>query len=253
MSLISEGLKKAHLETLRQDRENRRQYFSPGRSDVPSGRSSRVLLFGAAMLGAILAAGGTAAWITGARAGTQSAMTADQSDNASPGSTNGTVDSQPLGPVTVTGGTIVEPLLTSVDAVPEAAPATREPAQPIRSIPASMVPAPRNTSVPERTADVEQRPAAVEPSVTKVESTARAGPKRREGLVDGESYASPVRSPGGGEVRLSGISSSKGQALAIINGSVVREGDEVGAFVVEKIERGRVQLRHVDVRFWLGY
>jgi hypothetical protein len=251
LSLISEGLKKAHLETLRQDRENRRQYFGPGRTDVPSGRSSRVVLFGAAMLGAVLAAAGTAVWITGAREDTQAALSADHSGNASGAITAGTIDSQPMGPVTVTEGTVVEPQ-PRADALPERL-ATREAAPPTPGIPAAMIPAPRNTADPERTADVEQSPAVVEPPVAKRESPVRAGPKRRDGLVDGESYASPVRSPGGGEVRLSGISSSKGQALAIINGSVVREGDEVGSFVVEKIERGRVQLRYADVRFWLGY
>ncbi len=255
MSLISEGLKKAHLETLRQDRENRRQYFSPGRSDVPSRRSRRGAILAAAFGGAILAAAVTAAWISNVRADFSSARGAETAKTTSmdrEAATAGTIDAEPRGPVTMTAGTVVD---APRDATTTVAPNEAGRLAPIveaRSIPTPAVSAPRSKSTSEPAAS-DSRAAVAESSEIPREPAERSGPARHEGLVNGESYASPVRSPGGGEVRLSGISSSKGQSLAIINGNIVREGEAVGPFVVEKIERGRVRLRYVDIRFWLSY
>ncbi len=77
--------------------------------------------------------------------------------------------------------------------------------------------------------------------------------RRRDSLKDGETYASPIKAPGGVEVSLSGISSARGESVAIMNGNVVRAGSAVGPFVVEAIERGRVQLRYIDVHIWVTY
>jgi hypothetical protein len=252
LSLISQGLKKAHLETLRQDRENRREYFSPAHSDLPSRHSSRGLLLGAALLGAVLAAAATAAWVSRPREGTQTSISVPSPANASGDNTSATIASRPLGARAADEGTAVEQQ-ESGGVVAEQGLATRQAAPPARSIPPSTIPAQRNPPAAEKTAEVEQSPVVVKAPVAKRESPVPARPKRREGLVDGESYSSPVRTPGGGEVRLSGISTSMGQSLAIINGSVVREGEQVGPLVVEKIERGRVRLRYGDVRFWLSY
>lgn len=84
---------------------------------------------------------------------------------------------------------------------------------------------------------------------------APAPPRRasRDQFVDGETYGSPIRGPFGTELVLSGISSTRGGSLAIINGNLLRAGATVGPFVVEEIEPRRVRVRYVDVRFWLTH
>jgi hypothetical protein len=71
--------------------------------------------------------------------------------------------------------------------------------------------------------------------------------------VDGRTYASPLQGPLGSELVLTGISSVRGDSVAIINGQLVRAGASVGPFGIETIEPGRVRVRYVDVRFWLSY
>jgi hypothetical protein len=249
LSLISEGLKKAHLETLRQDRENRREYFSPGRSDVPPRRSKRGSVLAAALGGAILAATVTATWISNVRAESSSALASPA--RPAPG------EREPAKADTVAAAPESTPVMAARDSVdvpsgPKGSASEKRISNtetPITPAPAPS--APESTSAPEPASEPREKVAGVS-----ADSRGPAEPRgrsRREGLVNGESYASPVRSPGGGEVRLSGFSSSGGQSVAIINGNVVREGESVGPFVVEKIERGRVQLRYADIRFWLSY
>jgi hypothetical protein len=93
------------------------------------------------------------------------------------------------------------------------------------------------------------RAAKVERAPSQPEQPKRA--TRRDGFVEGETYSSPISGPGGIEVSISGIVGVGDQTLAIINGRSLRAGAMVGPFIVENVERRRVQLRYVDVRFYL--
>ena len=51
--------------------------------------------------------------------------------------------------------------------------------------------------------------------------------------------------------RVEGISIDRGGSLAVIEGSVVKEGQEVKGYQVEKIEPSRVLLSKEGLRYWL--
>jgi hypothetical protein len=250
VSLISEGLKKAHLETLRQDREQRRQYLGPGRVDVPQGGSHFAAILTAAVASSIVAAA-VVIYFVGSKpsAAPQTVVVA-----AAPAPSRTAAPVAPPAERSVasvlpqpSAGTVqpVKGTITSlVPVAPSAAPA------PQRSVATAPVAEPRREDV-RKAAPVLADDERVEAPVTPEPPRPRVASRDR--FRDGATYASPVSAPGGIEVALSGISSARGESVAIMNGNVVRAGSAVGPFIVEKIERGRVQLRYVDVRFWMTY
>lgn len=244
MSLISEGLRKAQLEAMRQDREQRRSYMGPGRTDVPP-RSGGALMIGAAALGGALIALGGAVYMQRLK--------------------SASVVQPP--PIVATAKPAV--VKASAAAIPVAvqepkkvAVAQKKPA-PVES--AAIKPAP-SVKKPVRMAEETRASAANEhrvasAAVTVPEASAasseagreRTHPPRRDNLVNEKTYMSPMVGPGGAEIALTGISSSRGQSVAILNGNVVREGSVIGPFVVERIEPTRVALRYIDIRVYLTY
>jgi hypothetical protein len=206
VSLISEGLKKAQLDAMRQDRAQRHVYLTSARVQ-PSGRNG-------SHVAVLLAIGMASAVLTAA-----ALLWLRRPD-----------------PVPVVPQVRVEPVRPVVTkAAPEAAPIVA----PIVAQPVAVQAPPRVT----RKAPVED--------VAKVEKQEQ--PRgRRDGFVEGQTYASPVSSPGGREpLSVAGIIGSGDRLLAIINGSTVRPGSMVGPFVVESIDRRRVKLRYIDVHFYV--
>lgn len=252
MSLISDGLKKAHLDALRQDREQRRHFLSPGRVDVPSGGSNFLAIAVAAVGSAVIAAVIAIYFV-------RSSPSAASASAAAPTQTAVAVNSTPALPVTappVTAPPVVaEPQVRVASAaLPERTADTLKPrtyAARVQERDVAPPPAaPKRVKAPKavETLVSESAPAPAAPEVPPVRRSAR-----RDRFVDGESYASPINAPGGVEVTLSGISSARGESVAIMNGNIIRAGATIGPFTVEKIERGRVQLRYIDVRFWMTY
>jgi hypothetical protein len=238
VSLISEGLKKAHLEALRQDRQQRRAYLGPGRVDVPTRNHSALALISAALIGASVVLAVTAYWITRESVVLPRPDASTTPVVSAPVKRAVPVESRPSTPVPA------RKKAAHVEKAVAVAPAT----SPEPRAKAREEVRPRSTSVarpePEDEAATILRPDEREP--------APSG-RVRDHLRDGQTYASPLSAPGGVEVSLSGISSAGGESVAIMNGNVVRAGSNVGPFVVERIERGRVLLRYVDVRVWMTY
>ena len=63
-------------------------------------------------------------------------------------------------------------------------------------------------------------------------------------MADGGSYVGEVKLADGSSVKLSGIVWSDVSPVAVINGKLVGPGQAVDQVTVDKIEPGRVTLRH---------
>ena len=215
MSLISEGLKKAQLDAMRQDHQQRRVYLDSARPGVAAPRSivPQMLAIG---LGSAVITGGALLWLRNSSAA------------PAPGPAKAV-----RAPITPSAPAHVE--------VPETKPVVIE-----KRAEHDKPVAPSGGSASARSAAKEER-APSQPERPK--ETARV--QGRDGFIDGQTYASPINGVGGTEVSLSGIAGAGDQVLAIINGRTVRPGAMIGPFVVESIERRRVQLRYIDVRFYL--
>ena len=203
MSLISEGLKKAQLDAMRQDRQQRGAYLGSARAGVAA-RSSlpQMLLIG-------------------------------------------------IGSAVITSMAILGVVRASSHAPEGSAPEVRTTPAPVTTpkiAPIVVEPKPEPVAPSGGSASA-VRAAKVERAPSQPERAKRV--TRRDRFVDGETYPSPINGPGGIEVSVSGIVGAGDQVLAIINGRSVRAGAMVGPFVVENIERRRVQLRYIDVRFYL--
>jgi hypothetical protein len=204
MSLISDALRKAQVETAQRDRMQHRLYLTHGgRTIAQRPGLSRYAIVLAALLGGCITAGAL--------------LFHSAASKAQP---------QPAARVVA-----VVPPAPAPAAVAQAAPAVLHPSEPKRAAPTR----PRRKPAAE----------AVTPP-----PQARAS---RDSFVSGETYASPVQGPLGTSLTLSGISSARGDSVAIINGSLVRAGGVVGPFVIEQIEQRRVRVRYVDVSFWVTY
>lgn len=229
MSLISEALRKAQLEALQQDREQRRFYMTHGGRPVhaPAGMSRTSLAIG--ILGALcVLSAGALLYLTLDRSRlAPPAITADAARTAT----------RPAVPLATTSSA---PAVHARGEVPATEPASRKAAQ-------------RTTKAP--AAPARSRAKTDDPPVAgaAVSETPRSSARRieRDGFRDGETYGSPVLGPFGTEVVLTGITALRGQRMAIINGNTVRAGTAVGPFVVEEIESRRVRLKYVDVTFYL--
>lgn len=230
MSLISEGLKKAQLDAMQQDREQRQAYLRSARPNVPRRAASSVPQMIAIGLGSAVIASAAMLWLRGTHTPpTPAPLVAEVPPHA-----RRSVETP-------------RPKPSAEAAAPEAAPKAALPTTAVEQ------PAPRAVTA-------NKPPKSVAPphdgTVVNEESTLpppKEPPplRRRDAFVDGETYASPINGPGGTEVRLSGILSAGDGALAIINGSTVHPGVMIGPFVVERVERKRVQLRYIDVHFYL--
>lgn len=54
-----------------------------------------------------------------------------------------------------------------------------------------------------------------------------------------------------GSLKLSGIIFSKDEKVAIVNGEIVKEGDYIGNYIIDKIEENKVVLKKGDEKFIL--
>ena len=217
MSLVSDALRKAQVETAQRDRLQHRFYLTHGgRTSAARPRASRAAVIVSAIFGGCITAGLLLVYL----------------------------------------GRML-PTYASLDA--------QSPAPAIAATPAP-VQAAAAPQVPDERAAVEEKPRvtrrkpvvepkAVEAAAVSVPAETPA-PKRRtsrDSFVAGETYVSPIRGPMGIEVALSGISSARGDSVAIINGTLMRRGGVIGPFLIEDIEPRRVRVRYVDVSFWLTY
>ena len=227
MSLISEALRKAHLEALQQDRDQRRFYMNHGgRRAHVSGGGSRTSIAIAILASLCVVSAGALLYLTLDRRNAASAVAPAVAETARP---------VPQQAATVARAPEVRssPQTTTAAAMrvekPAIAPATADRTRSRKSA----------SERPVRTASavVASRPAA--PRL------------ERDGFRAGETYGSPVLGPLGTEVVLTGITALRGQHVAIINGSTVRAGTAVGPFVVEEIEARRVRLKYVDISFYV--
>jgi len=206
VSLISDALMKAQLETAPRDRVQHRVYMTHG--GRTSSSISRTAIVLAAILGGCVTAGIFLFRFT---------PTASQ-----PAQRGVAVVQQPA----------AVPAVAKAQPAPASAPAEVRAAEEPRPV------APRKKKIATPLAERVDAPPA------------RAS---RDSFVSGETYASPVQGPMGSSFTLSGISSSRGDSVAIVNGSLIRAGGAVGPFVVEQIEPRRVRVRYIDVSFWVTY
>lgn len=226
MSLISEALRKAHLEALQQDRDQRRFYMNHG------GRQAHVTRGGSrtSIAIAILAS------LCVICAGALLYITLDRSSAASAAAP--VVEASRPVPQAVAVPRAPEVVTTPEQTTPAAATRAEKPA---------IATAASDKTRPRKRAS--DRPAKTASAVV----ASRPAPPRleRDGFRAGETYGSPVLGPFGTEVVLTGITALRGQHVAIINGSTVRAGTAVGPFVVEEIEARRVRLKYVDISFFV--
>lgn len=237
MSLISDALRKAHLEAAQLDRTQRNFYMNHGgRSTRTSAATTRGTVILAAVMGGCVTAGAAVIYM---------ARTLPEHPSARAREVVGVKPAD--APAPALAPAVAPPPMTTDR--PESRPPARKaiPAQRAeRSEQPRPKPVPEKNAVPEQTVAAERQP---EPAVV------AAPPRRasRDQFVDGATYDSPIRGPFGTELILSGISSTRGGSLAIINGNLLRAGATVGPFVIEEIEPRRVRVRYVDVRFWLTH
>jgi len=219
VSLVSDALRKAQVETAQRDRLQHRFYLTHGGRTSPARpRASRLTVLVSAIFGGCITAG-LLLFYLGRVLPTPASLKAQE----------------PASPVV----------------------STPAPAQPAAAV-TPQVPAER-PAAPEKPRVTRKKPAvettAVEAGAVNVPAEAPA-PKRRtsrDSFVAGETYVSPIHGPMGIEVALSGISSARGDSVAIINGTLMRRGGVIGPFLIEDIEPRRVRVRYVDVSFWLTY
>lgn len=228
MSLVSDALRKAQVETAQSDRLQHRFYMTHGgRAGVAPPRVPRMAILVSAILGGCITAGALLFYL-----GSLLPTSADA------------VRSVPA------PASVAAPAAQAIDEKPVAAAAPAIAEKPVDDVPSVVREKPKAERA-KRVADEERR---VEPPVvTPAETPAPSRRTRRDSFVAGETYVSPIRGPMGIEIALSGISSARGDSVAIINGTLMRRGSVVGPFVIEEIESRRVRVRYVDVSFWLTY
>ena len=234
MSLISEALRKAQLEAVQQDRDQRRFYMShagrPGRTPGEVSRTSMAIVVLASLC--VLSAGALLYLTLDRRNVVVPAVpTAAVASVAAPSAASGVTKTS--------NGTAVEESVA-------------EPQEKARPVPPRSRKSSAATALPSKAATRSRSDA--KDAETPVVAEAPRSPARRlerDGFREGETYGSPVLGPLGTEVVLSGITALRGQSVAIINGNTVRAGTAVGPFVVEEIEPRRVRLKYVDITFFV--
>jgi hypothetical protein len=244
MSLISEALRKAQLEAVQQDRDQRRFYMSHAGRPGASRPASTPAIVAIAILAGLCFASGAALFYMSVKAPQAAASSSVASSVSLPAAP--AVRSAPVTPP------VAPPAAAKIEA-PAKEPASKASVQPkTRTAGRAPVAEPQNpTSNPER-----RKPtplASTASGITVVARQATPPPRRlaRDGFRDGETYGSPVLGPFGTEVVLTGITELRGQFIAIVNGSTVRAGAAIGPFVIEEIDAHRVRLRYVDITFYV--
>jgi len=224
VSLISDALKKAHVEAAHQDRTRYRDYMNnAGRVSAALPMSHGTVVLAAVLGGCVTAGAGVLYLMRTVRAPALPVR-------------DGRVEAR-------------------VEAIAPR-PAVQRPAE---GLPAPTVPTPAPAPVvvvrssPKPVAEATAPAPAPRKTTRAAVATPPSAPKSRDHFVDGETYASPILGPLGVELKLNGISSTRGDAVAIINGMLMRVGATVGPFVIEEIESRRIRVRYVDVRFWVTY
>jgi hypothetical protein len=228
VSLISEGLKKAHMEAMQQDRAQRQAYLRSAGPHVPPRSSSHLAQTIAIALGSAVLASAAVLWIRG----------------SAPNAATPVVVAQPIA-VVAQQAPPAHP--TPTRTVADAPVASPKPKVQLAPVPETTLPPAKSRTRAVAAADrvvttrEEKAPARDEP----------AGPRKRDRFTEGLTYASPIQGAGGTELVLSGIVGKSGESLAIINGRTMRPGVMIGPFVIERIEPRRVELRYIDIRFYL--
>lgn len=232
MSLISEALKKAQMDALRQDRLEQRFYMTHAGRAGEGENSHTYAIVISSFAGACVATAAALFYLTHAR--------------------------EPIRVPATSRPVVSAP-------APVAAPSARTSPAPQPAAAVTQRVAPHNATGQRRTSPREERAASVahaerhndvmapaereQPRDTPVPALSRR--QIRDGFREGATYASPVTGPLGAELTMTGISSLGGQFVAIINGGLVRGGSTVGPFAIEEIQARRVRVRYVDVSFWL--
>lgn len=245
MSLVSEALKKAHLEAVRQERQPVYRFRSPGSVDFPAqARASRRKLISVIVLSnvSVVAVGAFVVF-----------MLMDGRDSAA----------VPSAATAAMG--IAAPLPVPAPAPPPDAKIALAPAasNAAAEVAPSAVKKPRKTAT--ATKAQSQVPLIAEKRETTSQSEDVSSPDpaprtapirlqrvgRRYGLMPGQTYARSLRTDEGTELTLFGISSARGRSVALINGGVVGEGEEVDGFTVGRIAFGKVELRYRDITVFM--
>ena len=235
MSIISDALKRAHLEAINRDRPQRWNHRTPGTVDYPEQQPWRVrfpFMLGVANVVLVLLIGG-AIYLRGSIATTCTSPQPSESRVLTTEPTH--ADSVP--PAAGTKGRPRPTTVTRTAAIAASTPATSE-SRAVEAQTSLSVPTPGSA------------PVAVAPR-QRAAPLPIANPRTRDGLVDGRTYVEAVPLPDGDKLTLYGLTKAGGRGAALINGKVAWEGDHVGDFVVERVERSRVQLRYRDIKVFL--
>lgn len=240
MSLIGDALKKAHLEAVRQDGRRLHLAHTPGvahyRSTAPSPSRPWLALF-CLNVALAIAVAALAFWAWQQRQDAPAPVPAVQSTTP---------------PFTQAS---VQPSSVKAEPVPVAEPAAARVSNDAPAPKRSVEPAPPPAIVESvtTTMPVEEHTVAhgqVEISPAFSEPATRSG-RTRGGLVDGQTYMRTLPVPGGTELVLNGMSIAGGRGVALINGRMLREGDQVGPFRIERIANRRIELSYEDITVYL--
>lgn len=252
MSLINDALKRARVEARRQEEEGRRGYHAvPAHSRRPD--RQRLLLI-AGWTTAVVALGAVL-WLWSAPLGEAPAQAVSPPTPAS-----GQEGTRPASghPASDRGAPPAERRHATVAGDVDRD-GRQQPGEP--SAPASAATAP--TAAPHESATGDSgtatpSPAAPPPSdATPASSpsaaTGPAAPRSSDARLEaGRTYLRSVRAADGSTAELGGIAYSTTRPIAVINGSVVSNGDLIAGFTVVSIEPERVELEADGVRFFLA-
>lgn len=247
MSLISEALKKAHMEALRQESSTGRLHRLPGGVDMPERGSRRAMLL---MIVAsnliVVSAIVIAAWFF---------MRTQTNDGAIVVSS---IAAQAPRPQTLA----TPPVVTPAPATAADDRQAERPAAPRRTAPRQET---KPATAPAATPEVDEPiapprplprlsrklPAAQDAPPRETEPVRARSEKPQRGLVNGRTYARTARTSDGFELTLYGLSIAGDRGVALLNGRVLSEGDRIGDFTVGTIERGRVEILDGEFHIYL--
>lgn len=233
MSLISEALRKAHTEAMRQDSAGARVFHTPGSVDFPrEPQSRRPLIMAIAVSNLLLVVVVSLVVYHVIARGTTSGATETPVLTAAVEP----VSAQPQAAATQ-GETTPVPAASPVEETSTPTP------RPVTS------PAPEATVVAESQAPTEPR--VVAQRLERDETPSPQSTVHRTGLVNGQTYMRSIPTVGGSDIVLNGVSVVGDRGVALINGRMVREGERVGGFTVGKISGRQVELRTDGLQVYL--
>ena len=239
MSLINDALKRARLEAARQDRDRAAAAIPSAPSHVPQRRSLArpvalllVLLAAAVVVFALSRSGAPLVSLTPAPP-----LGTTLGDRPEP------VPSVDDGP----GPTPLEKQTTAAAASPASPePAGGTPPSERRSSATAQPPALAATTTGPT---LDPGPRAVAPDAAPPPATTpQVGPPPE---LDGGSFVRSVQIPGGVLLELQGIAWSDTHPVALINGNAIAVGEGLAGFLVQYIDRDRVELRGGEASFEL--